>query len=267
MTRRRSVVGLTVLCALVLGAVAAQAAHAERGQTAFTCASTTDGGLGFSDAHCDDAVSTGATFEHTTIAAGTETLVTSTNAATNGGTSEATPAVLALTGALHGLKGVTVTCQKVAGKSSMENVAGNANGVMEAKGEIVAVNFTECITNPPACTVEEPIEVEARAHTVETADGMGLKFEPLVGANEFTDLTFHGAACALRFFPSIPVDGNVTATAEGKPNGHGATAWFQKFEAGKVSMQELTVGGVSADFEGIVTTKGPSGNALVLTTE
>jgi hypothetical protein len=266
MTRRRSVVGLTVLCALVLSAVVAQAAHAERGQTAFTCASTTGGGLGFSDAHCDDAVSTGGTFEHHAIAAGTETLLTSTNAATKGGTSEATPAVLTVTGALHGFKGPTIACQKVAGKSSMENVAINANGAMEAKGE-AAVDFTECSTNAANCTVEEPIEVEARAHSVETADGMGLKFEPLIGAGVFTELTFLGPACGLRFFPNIPVAGNATATAGGEPNGHGATAWFQKNEAGKVAMQALTVGGVSADFEGIITTKGPNGNALVLTTE
>jgi hypothetical protein len=258
MTRRRSVVGLTVLCALVLSAVAAQGAQAERGQTAFTCASTTGGGLGFSDAHCDHAVSTGATFEHKSIAAGSETNITLTD--------DATQAKLTLTGPLHGINGVTVTCQKVAGKGAMENVAVNANGVMEAKGE-VAVNFSECATTPATCTVEEPIELEARAHTVQTSDGMGLKFEPLVGAGEFTDLAFHGSSCALRFFPSIPVDGNVIATAGGEPNGRGATAWFLKDEAGRVAMEELTVGGEPAHFENVITTKGPNGNPLVLTTE
>jgi hypothetical protein len=259
MTGRKTVVGLMMLCALVLSAVVAQGAQA-KGQTAFTCAPTSSG-AGFSDAHCDNAVETGAKFNHVAVAPGTVTSITLTNAATKNETKEATSAVLSLTGPLHGVSAVTVTCTTVAGTGTMENVAGPP---MEAKGE-GTIKFSGCTTNATNCTTPNTIEAKVKGHSVETADGMGLKFEPK-GTN-FAELNFAGTGCALKPFTNIPVAGNVTATAHGEANGKGATAYLKKNEEGKVATQALTVGGVAADIEGIATLKGENGNALTLTTE
>jgi hypothetical protein len=260
MKQRKTVVGLMMLCALVVSAVVAQGAQA-KGQTAFTCAPTTNGGPGFSDAHCDNAVETGAKFVHAVIAPGTITNITLTNAAVTNETKDPEPAVLSLTGPLHGVNAVTVTCTTVAGTGTMENVAGPP---MEAKGE-GTIKFSGCTTNATNCTTPNTIEAKVKGHSVETADGMGLKFEPK-GTN-FAELNFAGTGCALKPFTNIPVAGNVTGTAHGEPNGSGATAYFLANVEGKPAMEALTVGGVAADITGIVTLKGENGNALTLTTE
>jgi hypothetical protein len=64
-----------------------------KGQTAFTCAPVSPaGGEGFSDAHCDKAVSTGATFKYMPSTERTQT--TFTNGKTRNDTTEAEAAVM-----------------------------------------------------------------------------------------------------------------------------------------------------------------------------
>lgn len=69
MIRVKAVVGVCALCALAFSAVAVQsAAGAIKGTTGFTCKEKKEaGGVGFADAHCREAVASGAKFEHVVI--------------------------------------------------------------------------------------------------------------------------------------------------------------------------------------------------------
>jgi hypothetical protein len=258
MSGRKAIVGLSLLCALLFSAVAAQGASA--GQTAFTCApNTTTGAEQFSDAHCDTAATGNAGFKHVAITESTS--IKLTNGKTKNNTTEAEPAVLHVA-SLHGISNVTITCTTVSGTGTMSNA--ETGGVMEAKGE-GEISFSGCTTNVPNCTVTNPITAVVKAHTVEglapSGTGMGLKFEP-VGTN-FTTITFTGASCGLRLFPNIPVKGTVIGTANGEPNGRGATAKF----APTNEMEALTTGGEVSELTGTATiTNATSGNALTTTT-
>ena len=78
------------------------------------------------------------TFHH--VAVITKTEISLTNGATTNETKEATPVVLSLTAALHGVNAVTVTGPR-----------------LEAKGEGV-IKCSGATTSPGTCIVTEPIE-------------------------------------------------------------------------------------------------------------
>ena len=80
MHRRRAVVGLCMLSALLMSAFAAQGAAATKGTTAFTCQEKAGGT--FTDAHCKTAGS--GNFQHVAIAQDTKTEVTVSNETTGG---------------------------------------------------------------------------------------------------------------------------------------------------------------------------------------
>src|SRR5262245_46064859 len=63
--RKRSIIGICLCCALMVSAIAAQAASAANGTTAFTCKKVTKavGTAGFSDAHCKSPVESNAEYE------------------------------------------------------------------------------------------------------------------------------------------------------------------------------------------------------------
>lgn len=86
MIRVRAVVGVCVLCAIAFSAVAVQgAAAAIKGTTGFTCKERKEaGGAGFADAHCKEAVASGAKFEHVAIAENVTTEGRATNTGTGG---------------------------------------------------------------------------------------------------------------------------------------------------------------------------------------
>jgi hypothetical protein len=259
MNGRKAIVGLSLLWALLFSAVVAQGASA--GQTAFTCqANVTTGAEQFSDAHCDTAATGNAGFKHVVIAEPTN--IKLTNGKTKNNTTEAASAVLHVA-TLHGISNLTVTCTTVAGIGTMSNV--ETGGVMEAKGE-GEISFTGCTTNAVNCSVTNPITATVKAHTVEAGlepAGMGLKFEPLTAGGNLTTITFTGASCGFRLFPNIPIKGTVVATANGQPNGGGATAKF----APTNSMEALTVGGEPAELTETATlTNATSGAALTTTT-
>ncbi|MGV1050488.1 MAG: hypothetical protein ACOYD4_18410 [Solirubrobacterales bacterium] len=88
MNGRRAIVGLCMLCALLLSAIAAQGASAANGITAFTCSSSASV-KDFKTEHCVPG-ETGTAFGHVAITEGETTHITlssaKTNAATNGPT-------------------------------------------------------------------------------------------------------------------------------------------------------------------------------------
>jgi hypothetical protein len=269
MTGRRVVIGLSLLCALALSAFAAPSAFAERGQTAFTCAKE-EGVRNFEDPHCDK-TATG-TGEYGHVAITEKTNISLTNHNTKNNTTEHTPAFLHAA-KLHGVANVEIECTTVHGTGTMEN---KVEGVMRATGEgtiefegnprlVPPTDTGNCWTNQSGCTVK-PGKVETKAKTIETAAvggmeaGMGLEFSPKTGT-KFTTVTFEGS-CGLKSFGAIPVEGSVVGTAEGVPNGMGATISFANTGLGN-----LKVGGEPAELTGTATIVGPNGNALTATTE
>jgi hypothetical protein len=265
MIGRKGIIGLALMCALLLSAVAAQGASAAgNGQTIFECSS---GGTGFKDAHCDTAETPGK-FGHVQFPT-ESTAITLTNGGTAEETKKATTGLLHIA-LLHGFKNVNVECTNVEGTGTAQNVAGPPM-VGKGSGIIKFNNGTGvlCHTNQSGCeggtaTVGAKVgEVKASAETVEglapSGTGMGLKFSPTTGS-QFATITFEGT-CGLHAFGAIPVAGSTIATAGGEANGHGATAWFTE------EMSSLTVGGEPAGLTGKATLKRTStGSALTLTT-
>lgn len=278
MTRRRSVIGLTLAIALAVSAIAAQAASAAgSGQTIQECAmnaSIKD----FSDAHCDNAVTPTGTFGHVRFPE-TETAITLTNGATKNSTTEATTAVFKIA-LLHGFSNVVIECTKVEGIGLAQNFLSGTIHIGLLVSDIKFNNGTSgglpifCHTNQSGCeggttTVGAKFnEVEADGETVEgstlkengIAGGMGLKFLPPAG-KKLTAITFEGT-CGLHAFGAMNVEGSAIATAGGSREGRGATMWFVPGE-----MNSLSLGGQPVQLEGKLTLKRTStGSALTLTT-
>jgi hypothetical protein len=268
MTRSRAIAGLLFVCALLFGAVAAQAAEAaNHGQTAFTCANLGGTTHTFGDSDCETTTGAGA-YEH--VAFTGETDITGTSAGS-----------LVLTvPQLHGVANVVVKCIATVEEGTAENTEPTP-GFMKAIGE-GDVKFSSCTApNQTACGVTVAA-AEVEAETVEgLKEEMGKVTDPKSGMGvEFkghTSATFTGATCMLRFFGAIPITGSAIATPEGRTNGMGANAKFinervTAEEAGNPShttneMSKLTVGGETAYLEGTVSVLGANGmNWLVLTT-
>src|ERR1043166_4096070 len=208
MTGRRAVVGLTLLCALLLSALAAQSASATKGTTAFPC--TSSAGIDdFSDAHCDNGVEKGS-YGHVYTEPGQEVEIELTNSKTKTETKESTPAILK--GTLAGVKFET-TCTTVSGtgKSTNKVIA----EVMQNEGTGLAIKYSGCTVNKPAgCKVKEPIEITGSSITVENLGAgktdMGVQFKPKA-EKPFGEVTLEGTECALKG-KSFPLEGTMIAT-------------------------------------------------------
>jgi hypothetical protein len=267
MIGRRSIVGLSLLCALFFCAFAAQSASAA-GTTAFTCAPN-GGAKDFSDAHCDNPVTPGTgSFGHVAIT--TETLVQLTNDKTAENTTNHTP--FALTGELA-LAPAKITCTHANGEAKLINE--EVGGVMQTKGQEGGfVNFTTCTVHEPLnCTVKEPIVAKGSSITKTnlgaSGNEMGLEFKPPAGSTVFTEITFEGASCGLKG-KTFKVEGTAIATGRrGSTNAvtsSGATYEFTN----AMTKSTLKLGGKPAEVSGILTIAMTNGttteNAITLTT-
>lgn len=264
MIGRRTVVGLSLLCALMFSAIAVQSASAAKAvnTTAVTCV---EGGTkDFSDAHCDTKVAAGTgKFGHAAIANDTTTEIEVDNSET-GGVKD--PAVLA--GKAFGAA-TEITCTGVSGTGTLHNV--ESSGKHTVTGT-VTVNYTGCTVNKPAkCIVAEPIVVKAIAEGVEglapEGKGMGVEFGPDESKN-FTQITFKnkGAeSCSLNE-KTLNVEGSATATGipASTEKHSGATADFD--HAKNTALGKLLFGGVAAGFENTGTVKMKGGGPIALTT-
>jgi len=276
MIGRRSVVGLSLLCAFFLAALGAQSASAVKGTTAFTCVK--GGGLNdFGDAHCDTAKEKGG-FGHSEIPAELVTELEVTNAKTKNNTTESTSAIFTLKGLVGNLE---ITCGTVSGTSNNSNVAKGVDGVMANEGKEIKVDFKACKVLKPekeknTCDVKEPIELTGTSTTRvglgSEKNTMGVEFKPTVDkegkALPLFEITFTDKSpekCTLNG-NTIPVVGTVLATgsrgSDESASSSGGTLLFTKAMTGET----LKWGQFQAFFEGTVTVSMKEGSPITLTT-
>jgi len=216
MTRRKTIVGLSVLFALALCAISASSAFAGEGTTLVTCR---EGGttLDFSRAHCAsaDKVAQGTgKFSHFKVANGVPTTITGTNAGTASETTASTPAVLKST---NGGVEIEIVCTAVSSTGSTENQEPSKE-VHKIVGKEIVITYTGCTVPKPAsqeCEVEEGgvkgkiITNKLKSESV----GDTLQFTPETGTTFVTIHIVHCKTAALN--GNKAVTGTVTATPNG----------------------------------------------------
>jgi len=266
MIRRRTVIGLSLLCALAFCAFAAQSASAQKGTrakntTAFTCVNPGPKEGDFKDAHCDEKVaSQTGEYAHEPIPLNTTTQLTVTNEGTTNKTEGSASITIRFTFAL--LK-VEITCKTATTEGAKESFIHNVES--EAKTHTVtgtlAILLKDCEVKTPAkCGVKEPIELKALFEGVEglgpTKDTHGIEFK---GDPEETSplasiiFTNKGAEKCPLVEKTVAITGSMIATGTPSPKEKhsGATTVF---EPGN-EMQTLTAGGKPAEFIATFTTR------------
>ncbi len=264
MNGRRAVIGLSLLCALLFSAFAAQSASATVGTTAFTCVEG-GGEKDFADAHCDEPKAGGG-FGHVAIGEST-TSIELTNAKTANKTTEAKHAIFKST---SGGIALEITCATVQGTGSMKNIAKGPDGGMAVEGgESGTITLSNCKMPKPVnagkeelCKVKEPITATGSSITRvlqgPEKNTMGVEFKPTVKeekAQPFTELSFEnvpGKACFLSG-KVVPVTGTMMATGargpDTKVNSSGATVLLTT----AMTKETLKFGAAAAELEGTVT--------------
>jgi hypothetical protein len=260
MIRRRAIVGLSLLSALLLCAFATQSASAAEAKntTAGTCVEG-GGNKDFEDAHCDKFVGSGkGKFGHIVIPANTETEVHLTNEKTAEKTTKSTPATFK-----YSLGGVEVHIECTAVSMDLSSKSFVRNTEPESKVHKVdgtaGVIFENCTVKKPAnCTVKN-ITSAAKFVGVEglgsKGNEMAFEFKP-DGSEVFAAFTAEGPACAAKG-KTCEVKG--TAIATGTPLASekysGATVTFSNAN----EMEKLEAGGKSAEFTGSFTVSAAKG--------
>ena len=197
MTLRKSMLGLTMVCALLLSAFAAANASAE-GTTQFTCVS---GGTQFSDPDCTTA---GTGFGHVTAGTGgTPWDAVGTSAAGQ-----------VLTGTLAGVK-VKLTCTGLTGTGTTTNTEGPP---MDVKGTGIVLKYTGCTVTEPAgksCVIPGgTITTNTLTSTTSlTSTPKGFVFSP-PASGEFVKIKIEKCTVAA-LNGEFPVKGTETAIPKG----------------------------------------------------
>ena len=259
---RRTAVGISLICALVFCALAAQGASAAEGKntTAFECVKG-GGEKDFSDAHCDNNVGPQkGEYGHVVLPLNTKASITISNEKTKNETKEAASTVLK--GTIAGIKS-EIICKTVTGSGSLTNEEPSSK-VHRVKGTVEA-NFTSCTAPKPAlgCKVKEPITVSSNVEGVEglgaEKNQMGLEFKP-TGAH-FASVTLEGCLIAGTF----NTDG--TAVATGTPANTAKQSGATSIFTAAMTKETLKLAGNPAEVESTTTvTKTGSTNAIALTT-
>jgi hypothetical protein len=227
--KRRAVLGLCMLCALAISAVAAQSAFAEK---AYTCA---PGGSTFSDALCTSA---GSGFGHVELTKA-ETSITGQGAVTK----------------LKSVQsGVTLELQstELTGTGSMKN---NAGGWAEGTGVITYKGVTVTAPAGKGCSVTGGQVVTNKLAATTEGLTKELKFTPASGET-FAEFTVSG--CSISAL-------NHAYTAKGSVKGTTNGGKTEFTHAGTTAQGTLSLSGQKAGIEGTLEIKGENGNALVLT--
>jgi hypothetical protein len=244
MTARRSIVRLTVLCALCLCAFSAASASAA-GTTQFTTQFTCVPGeqtQGFSDADCSTASATGP-FHHVSVANGTTTTLKSVGT-TNQVLSETVGGIAFQ---------ITCTNESNVGEATNEEVEGEVKGEkrMTITGKNIVITYTGCTVTKPAgngCVVNS---VGKAAGTIVTNNlksmsfltpNKGIRFEPTTGTT-IVEIVVSG--CTTTALNGTKV---LTGTANATPRG----AFLDANAAGSA----LTIGGQAARLTGTSTISG-----------
>jgi len=239
---RRAVVGLTLLCALLFCAFAAQSASAVSGRTAFTCVKT-EGGAGFKDSHCTGAVASGAAFKHVEIEQGLLTKTHITNEKTDAATLGSTNTVLKAT--FLGVEN-EVVCSKVLGHSEVSNTQDGITKEHIIHVTKTTLHHTGCKVNKPAgCVIpNETLLIKGITGTTQGQGGAAsIVFSPEEGEALVT-ITYE--KCTNPFLNGAHVlSGSTTAKL------NGATTEFSHNEI--TTSKKLTYGGAAAGVEGKLT--------------
>lgn len=268
-TARRTIFGLYLLGALIVSALAAQAASAAS-QTAVECTSTGTplNSDRFSDTHCK-AKGTGQPFFHAATPLNVATPSEGTNL-TTGGSSE--PAILKanISGVTFSieftevtlLNGVTIENKEVGGEMYVE---GLTTAIHLANATMTSPS-TSCIvsgvppgggTPTPGTILTQPIRATTKGQPL----GI-VRFEPQTN-NLLAEFTVSGASCPAGLQGSYPINGTVTSSKT-----EGATIPFEHSAVTLTKTLRLKnpITGPVAGLEGRITIKKESnGTPIALT--
>jgi hypothetical protein len=251
MIGRKTVIGLSMLCALVVCAIAAQAASAST--TAYTCANVGGTSGGFKAAHCKPSDAGAGAFAHVAIKAGEVTAITGSDLSTAG---THTGAILKSTVAGSAIE---LAAKEVSGSGSMSNSESGGEMVASGTGKIkysgVTENLLGCkVTGKPGgAGIVETKELAASTAGV----GAGLKFSPKEGTL-FAE--FELTECIIG-----PITIKVFGTVLGTPDGATTNTVHNTVTAAKTLRLQNATSGPFAGIEGTLTIKGANGNPLSVT--
>lgn len=235
-----------LIVAAVSGSAAANASAA--GTTAYTCAAGS--GAGFSDAHCVNAVGSGAAFVHAPITQTTN--ITITNAGTANGTTESTSATFKAN--IQGVE-IPFVCTTVSGKGSIENVSIGSEMVAFGHAEIT---FSGCTPElGTGCTVSGGAVTTEPLTFTTAGQEMGVKFAPTGPGTTLVTFTVDGCDQP-GLNRTYPITGSLVAT----PNG----ATLNTTHSGVTVQGTLKMLGFKAGLSSSLTLKGPSGAGISFTT-
>lgn len=268
MIGRRSVIGLTLLSALLFTVFATQSAVAATAvnTTGFTCIKG-EGAKDFADAHCDKNVGAGkGEYGHVLVPLGKEMEVEVGNEGVTEETKSTEPAVLKSS---IGLTKTEISCASAKGKGSglQKDTEGKHGGTGSG-----STKFSGCkVVTPLKCTVKEPIEVSVAGGPVEAlgpeANEMAGEVKGAGEKETFTQITYEGPECALKGLGfSVTGSAFVTSgpTTESSQTNKwtGATAVYTP----KNGMEKLKLGSNTAEVSVITTVRAVGGAPLSGTT-
>lgn len=214
MIKRRTILALFVLCALLGAAVAAQSAAASsKGTTGFTCKEVAKGGagtVGFKDAHCKEpAEGEAVKYEHFAFPPDTTTELTVSNTTTEGGTQ-----IAILKATIFGIV-LELQATGVHAEGTMENKLNAATQEHYARGQSATTYSGVTVTIPTGkgCKVKGG-EIKTNNLTWTTAEqGMLGKLAPTEGTT-IAEFTIEG--CTLESVNrTYKVSGSITCPLEG----------------------------------------------------
>ncbi len=263
MIGRRAVIGLSLLSALLLCALAAQSASAalSKNTTAVTCAKDFTKTGDYKDAHCDEKVVTPKTGD---FALGNvpevETKMEGSNEGVTESTKKSEPAVIR--GVVPGAE-TEITCEKIAVPSFIGNTQpGPKEHVV---GGIGKIEFSKCKVlkpNPGVCKVNEPIVFQPTIKGVDGLKGpkgeenaMGIEFVGAGAEETFGEVTYGPeAGCTVKNVKAkvqgsmVATSGPTTESAQNNQNSGATEVFTPKFE-----MQKLKLAEKAAELEMILT--------------
>jgi hypothetical protein len=259
MNARKTIVGLCLLCALGLSAVAAQGAMAaSNGTTLFTCLSKSPGGAGFSKEHCrtEDAVFTGAKYEHAAFSEETTTRALYTSAKTNPETTGNTSTVFKET-----IAGVELELKAglVTGEGSLTNKKDPTTGEHYFEGTALLQDHEVAVLKPAGkgckvftdetATKTKGAEGAIDWHISFTSKGQGdrIRFEPSTGGA----FTSYFVECTTKI-PAIEGTWELTGAFTCPMNG----ATIECTHADTTAQNGLKGKGSKAGYEGKLTVSG-----------
>jgi hypothetical protein len=255
MSGRRTILGLSLLCALFVCAISAASASAV-GTTAFTCVQGPT--PQFVDEHCTSEGPGTKKFEHVEIAVGTTTEITATNDTT--GTTD--PVVI------HSILGgveFTIDANKVHLTGSCKNET--VGEVMQNHCKDVVIAFSELSVTPAAlkCSVLAG-EIKTNKITTVTREeggtkGAGVNHVPEGAGTPFAEFKIGGAECKLGKEFTIKLAGNFV----GVPSG--ATVQYTEKSTKGEGAEGLFIGKSPASLTGVLTERMLGGNPTSLTTK